>query len=185
MTLDGNTSPYYGGGIFNNLSSPTLDNVTFSGNSANLGGGGYFNNSGTPKFANVTLSGNSAKVGGGISSAVPITQTNTIVANSPSGGNCGMALGGVENLSSDNICGFGVGRDNVNIMLSPLGDHGGLTPTHGPMLGSPAIDYGTDTGCTSTDQRGDPRPVGLRCDVGAVERQAVDVGDIFLPLVTR
>ena len=184
VTLNGNTSPYYGG-IFNNLGLSTLTNATLSGNSATLAGGGIFNNSGTPRLTNVTLSGNSAEVIGGISSAAPISLTNTIVANSPSGGNCSAALGGIENLSSDNTCGFGAGRDNVDILLAPLGNYRGPTLTHLPIPGSPAIDYGTDIGCPSTDQRGLPRPAGLRCDVGAVERQVVDVGSLYLPLILK
>jgi len=184
ITLSANSSLYYGG-IFNNLGLSTLTNVTLSGDSATLAGGGIFNNSGTPRLTNVTLSGNSAEVGGSISSAAPISLTNTIVANSPSSGNCSAALGGAENLSSDNTCGFGAGRDNVDVLLSPLGNYGGPTLTQLPIPGSPAIDYGIDIGCPSTDQRGLPRPAGLRCDVGAVERQAVDAGSVYEPLILR
>ena len=186
-----------GGGLYNFNGSATLTDVILSGNQAS-GEGGVYNlgtlilisdtlsgNSGTPRLTNVTLSGNSAEVIGGISSAAPISLTNTIVANSPSGGNCSAALGGIENLSSDNTCGFGAGRDNVDILLAPLGNYGGPTLTHLPIPGSPAIDYGTDIGCPSTDQRGLPRPAGLRCDVGAVERQVVDVGSLYLPLILK
>ena len=186
-----------GGGLYNFNGSATLTDVILSGNQAS-GEGGVYNlgtlilisdtlsgNSGTPRLTNVTLSGNSAEVIGGISSAAPISLTNTIVANSPSGGNCSAALGGIENLSSDNTCGFGAGRDNVDILLAPLGNYRGPTLTHLPIPGSPAIDYGTDIGCPSTDQRGLPRPAGLRCDVGAVERQVVDVGSLYLPLILK
>jgi hypothetical protein len=187
-----------GGGLYNFNGSATLTDVILSGNQASGEGGGVYNlgtlilisdtlsgNSGTPRLTNVTLSGNSAEVIGGISSAAPISLTNTIVANSPSGGNCSAALGGIENLSSDNTCGFGAGRDNVDILLAPLGNYRGPTLTHLPIPGSPAIDYGTDIGCPSTDQRGLPRPAGLRCDVGAVERQVVDVGSLYLPLILK
>jgi hypothetical protein len=56
-----------GGGMFNNYSSPTLTNVTFSGNSATNTGGGMFNhNDSSPILTNVTFSGNSAGAGGGM-----------------------------------------------------------------------------------------------------------------------
>ena len=51
--------------------------------------------------------------------------------------------------------------------LSPLGDHGGPTPTHFPLPGSPAIDA-VDSACKGRDQRGVPRPAEL-CDAGSVE----------------
>ena len=67
-------------------------------------------------------------------------------------------------------------------MLGPLGDFGGLTPTHLLLAGSPAIDHGktTPTGllsfhCDAADQRGVARPfdgdatAGALCDIGATE----------------
>ncbi|WP_313917707.1 choice-of-anchor Q domain-containing protein [Tahibacter sp.] len=57
--------------------------------------------------------------------------------------------------------------------LSPVGDHGGPTPTAIPMPGSRLIDVvscATFSGeLVSADQRGFPRPWGRRCDIGAVE----------------
>jgi len=37
------------------------------------------------------------------------------------------------------------------------------------------------TYCPPTDQRGEPRPIGAACDLGAFERWA----ELFLPLVRR
>jgi hypothetical protein len=71
------------------------------------------------------------------------------------------------------------------VKLAPLGNYGGPSLTHIPLPGSPALDNGTDTGCPSTDQRGKPRPVGLACDVGAVERQTIDFPFLYLPLIVR
>jgi len=61
------TYPYdCGGGMFNNRSSPSLTNVTFSSNSASYGGGGMSNwHSSSPSLTNVTFSSNSASYGGG------------------------------------------------------------------------------------------------------------------------
>jgi hypothetical protein len=58
------------------------------------------------------------------------------------------------------------------------GDAHFIAPQNGH--GSPAIDFGTNTGCPSTDQPGAHRPIGTTCDVGAVE-----VGYLFLPLILR
>ena len=52
--------------MYNDTSSPTLTNVTFSGNSATSDGGGMYNYaSSSPTLTNVTFSGNSATDYGG------------------------------------------------------------------------------------------------------------------------
>ena len=58
-------------------------------------------------------------------------------------------------------------------MLGPLAQNGGYTPTHALLVGSPAIDAGTNTGCPATDQRGisRPQPAGGTCDIGAYESE--------------
>ena len=53
-------------------------------------------------------------------------------------------------------------------MLGPLAENGGLTPTHALIPASPAIDTAQGS-CPSTDQRGEARPSGLACDIGAFE----------------
>ncbi len=186
VTLSGNSSggaggTYGGGGIYNYSGTATLANVTLSGNSAFQTGGGIYNYSGTALLTNVTLSDNSATQGGsgGIRNDGTATLTNTIVANSV-GGNCNTTISGSSNLSSDNTCGFGAGRDNVAAMLGPLANNGGATKTHALLPGSPAIDFGTDAGCPYTDQRGASRPIGAHCDVGAYE-----AGYLFLPLILK
>ena len=49
-----------GGGMYNNGSSPTLSNVTFSGNTTDGGGGGMANEYAAPMLNAVTFSGNTA-----------------------------------------------------------------------------------------------------------------------------
>ena len=56
---------------------------------------------------------------------------------------------------------------NVNPLLDPLANNGGLTQTHALLSGSPAIDAST-TG-EATDQRGVTRPQGTNYDIGAFE----------------
>ena len=56
--------------------------------------------------------------------------------------------------------------------LGSLQNNGGPTQTYLPQPGSPLIDADTSANCSggfATDQRGDPRPFGVGCDIGAVE----------------
>ncbi len=200
MTLNNITfarnAAVYGAGLELFLGTHTLTNVTFSGNSASTSGGGIYNARATLTVINVTLAGNSSATGetGGIENIgggpdPHLNLKNVLLAAGAAGSNCGFSIlpdSSAFNLSSDNSCSFGSGRDNVNVMLAPLGNYGGSTQTHIPLPGSPAIDFGTNTGCPSTDQRGLPRPIGLACDVGAVERQVIDFSAfLFLPLIER
>lgn len=177
VTLAGNSADA-GGGILNYRATATLTNVTLSGNSAVRGGGFdnyYF---GIATLANVTFANNTATTAGGIHNEEEhhpqLYLTNVLLVNGTSGANCRFDTQPASsnlNLSSDNSCSFGAGRDGMNVMLGPLANNGGLTPTHLPALNplSPAIDNGTPNGAPATDQRGIPRPQGAAFDVGAVE----------------
>ena len=164
-----------------------ISNSTLSGNGATGAGGGISNAGGTVTINNSTLSGNTTRNssgGGGISNVGTATLQNTIVANSPRGGNCyGAMTSDGYNLSSDGTCTFSNTGDlnNAHPKLGTLGNYGGPTQTIPLLSGSPAIDAGNPSGCTDnqghllkTDQRGQPRPdkedtVG--CDMGAYESQ--------------
>ena len=62
-----NGSDTFGGGMYNDGSSPTLRNCTFTGNTAQYGGGMYNANSGSPTLTNCTFTENAAShEGGGI-----------------------------------------------------------------------------------------------------------------------
>ena len=123
--------------------------------------------------------------------------TNTIVANSPTGGNCNNWSGsltqltsGGHNLSSDLSCTLTGTADanGFNPLLTGLGHYGGPTEVHLPKLGSPAIDQATSIGTTIFDQRHLIRPRGAGYDIGAVERQPDDydlVPKVFLPAALR
>ena len=85
--------------------------------------------------------------------------------------------------SPGDTCGFDQGTDLVNITegqldLEPLADNGGPTETHALGNGSVAINQIPVVDCVdaegaplTTDQRGEPRPGGTMCDVGAFEVQ--------------
>ncbi|MBI5296809.1 MAG: S-layer homology domain-containing protein [Chloroflexi bacterium] len=180
VTFIGN-SALTGGGMANNwYSSPTLTNVTFSGNSA-IYGGGMANDTSSPTLTNVTFSGNAGTTaGGGMSNqASSPTLKNVIIANSIGSGDCS---GSLNPASANNLiestgsfaCGLTNGT-NGNIigsdpLLGALGNYGGFTPTFPLLPGSPAIDAGNATACTTgSDQRG-VSYVGT-CDIGAFESQ--------------
>jgi hypothetical protein len=55
-----------GGGMFNDASSPTVTNCTFSGNSTTAGGGGLFSFNGSPTVIDCTFAFNSAANGNAI-----------------------------------------------------------------------------------------------------------------------
>ncbi|MGH3054507.1 MAG: choice-of-anchor Q domain-containing protein, partial [Gaiellaceae bacterium] len=177
VTLSDN-SAIYGAGYNTFLGTHTFTNVTLSGNSAESGSGIY-NSRGTMTLTNVTLAGNSGsngRVGGivnvGGGPAPHLKMKNVAFALGTTGRNCEFETAPDSsefNLSDDNTCNFGAGRDNVNLLLGPLADNGGFTKTHLPGPGSAAIGNGTNAGCPSTDQRGVPRPQGLFCEVGSVE----------------
>jgi hypothetical protein len=182
-----------GGGI-TNFGTVTISNSTLSGNHVSIvvcftcqSDGGGIANGGTVTINNSTLSGNGATgTGGGIynSSGSAAALQNSIVANSPLGGNCsGTMTSNGYNLSSDGTCNFnGLGDlNNTDPKLGPLQNNGGPTQTQALLRGSPAIDAGNPSGCTDghghllkTDQRGKPRPDkedSSGCDMGAYERQ--------------
>ena len=77
--------------------------------------------------------------------------------------------------SPGNTCGFDQGTDRARVTegqlnLGPLQDNGGPTETHALLPGSVAIDVIPADMCEVTeDQRGEPRPGGTMCDVGAFE----------------
>jgi len=77
----------------------------------------------------------------------------------------------------------------VDPQLSPLENSIGPTQVEEPARGSPEVDAGQTPNCTddhgaviTVDQRGVPRSMGGRCDIGAVEDFPVV---IFLPAVKR
>ena len=64
---EGDASPHQnGGGMYNDRSSPTLKNVTFTGNSAVDGGGMYNGPGSSPALSNVAFEDNEADLGGGM-----------------------------------------------------------------------------------------------------------------------
>jgi hypothetical protein len=167
-TFSGNSGAF-GGGI-STIGALTVTNSTFSDNSAQIYGGGIENNFGTLTVTNSTFSDNrGAFRGGSIANFGPLTLRNTIVANSPSGGNCANFVSLTDdggNLDTDGTC---VGTMSPDPLLGPLQNNGGPTQTLAIPMASPAFGGANVANCPATDQRGLIRPQFLFCDIGAYE----------------
>ena len=184
-----------GGAIYTTGLEPTLTqtitNSTFSGNSAATVGGAIFS-SRSQTITNSTFSGNSAPAGanGGAiwQDEQTLNFTNTIIANSPLGGDCvsvSTIVTNINNLVEDGSCATnGVGFQTGDPNLGSLASNGGSTQTFALLAGSKAINAGDDTTCNAApvggfDQRGVARPNGDHCDIGAYE-----YADASAPIVT-
>ncbi len=184
VTFSLNTALYWGGAIFNDGgsdgdSSPTIRNSTFSLNGAGLNGGAIANlGIGQPEIKNVILWADLAVWDPTTpeiynAGAIPNISYSVVGASGGSGAGWNTALG------TD-----GGGNLDVNPRLGALRNNGGITQTMALIAGSPAIDAGTNPGCTTTDQRGLPRPIDGNldgtaiCDIGAVEYQGHLFADV-------
>ena len=92
-------------------------------------------------------------------------------------GGATVASGGYNMESPGNTCGLDQPSDQVNVSaddlkLGELANNGGPTETHALGEGSVAVDQIPADMCeVDADQRGEPRPAGDGCDVGAFEVQ--------------
>jgi CSLREA domain-containing protein len=190
-----------GGGI-DTFGFLRLANVTVSGNRAQDIGGGIRIYAFDQELDGVTIVGNSAGLrGGGIHvetetcpSSDPFCRIDFVIRRSIVAGNQAPRFRdcyGFESAqNTHNVFGieedFGCNHGPTDVAgtvaspldprLTPLGDHGGPTPTHALLADSPAVDLGPAAGCAAADQRGRMRPADgdqdgtASCDAGAVER---------------
>jgi len=183
------------GGIYNG-GTLTVINSTVSRNTARgNGNGGGLVNQGTMLVTNSTISGNTAAgAGGGIDDIIGATLNNTIVAGNQAGVAANSDFFGSVLAGNNNLIGIGystlgltnlifgnqVGTTNNSIkpLLSALDNYGGPTGTMALLPLSPAFDKGSSSVAVdgqgnplTTDQRGDPRVVNGKVDIGAYQTQ--------------
>jgi CSLREA domain-containing protein len=177
-TFEGNQAE--SGGALQANSNVSIQNTTLYNNQAGQQGGGVLS-LGNMHLQNTTFFANGASNGGGFKNGDPAKVTsihNTIIAGSPSGGNCSgltPASNMGNNIDSGTTCDWG--SDNGSLSdtdpaLMPLADNGGPTKTMALKPGSPAINgvvYNAQNSCPPKDQRGVDRPQDLVCDIGAFE----------------
>ncbi|TFH30181.1 MAG: hypothetical protein E4H00_05565 [Myxococcales bacterium] len=165
-----------GGGILNS-GTLTIANSTVSGNTSPFIDectGSGISNWGTLTIANSTVSGPPAPP-----CLIRNSGTLTIKSSVVDGGCEGdIASNGYNIESPGDTCGFDPDRTDLvnvstdNLKLGELADNGGPTMTHALGAGSVAIDVIPADMCeVDEDQRGEPRPGGTMCDVGAFEVQ--------------
>lgn len=194
-TVSGNNANTGAGGGIGNTDILTMTNCTLSGNSAGQGGGIYAA-TGSIYLRNVTISGNTATDGGGIanvsSTSFPdsglLSDNSVIAANTATTGpdisgefvsNLGYNFIGSPKdavITSKLVDQIGTAAIPLKPYLGTLADNGGPTLTINPLVGSPLIDTGPSgvagpATFPDTDQRGVPRPIGAKSDIGAVEYQ--------------
>jgi hypothetical protein len=174
----------FGGGALFNTATLDIGLSTFSGNTAaGEGGGAIRQTDGTATISFTTIAGNQATAGSGggvLRDGGTINATSTIfgsnvAALNPDFSGVLSSLAGynlVANISGTVFSGTTTGNvTGVPANLGALANNGGTTLTHLPALGSPAINAGNPNSaiCPILDQRGQTRPQGGRCDIGAVE----------------
>lgn len=189
-SFSSNTSEKNGGAVYVDGGNVAISSSAFSGNSAKLSDGAIDGSAGNLEILNSTISGNMADTGAGIYlSGAEATLThltvvdnrarfvtggvymetgkarlrNSIVYGNGAAEDClGHLDMSVGNFSGDGSCSSGA-RGNPN-----LGELVGAPARH-PLYGdSPAIDAADASFCPAIDQVGAKRPIGERCDSGAL-----------------
>lgn len=167
-----------GGGI-HSRGDRKLVGSTFTDNEARCQTGGLLVSSGTVQLQRSLVSGN--RTWDLPQFPIPGAEINSQPMYRPLGG---LVVGDDYNLIGQNVdagtVGFTPGATDVvpgvgvDAIVLALADNGGGTLTHALTALSPALDASpNDACCPATDQRGNPRPVGPACDVGAFEGTAV------------
>jgi hypothetical protein len=173
-----------GGGIFNS-GTLTLSHSTVARNRTNVGG-----------VSDIGISPPGVSgVGAGIYNEGQVTLHNTLVGANDAPGDGNDLYGWIDSMDYNLIASvdgytmtgaLGHSWFNVAPHVAELDDNGGATPTHVIQPNSPAVNHGTCTDIHGEpvllDQRGEPRPQGNACDIGAYE---ADSRVLFQPVIWR
>jgi hypothetical protein len=207
-TVNSNASWSYGGAIYQYHGSLKVLNSTFQGNNASIFGGAVDLYGASAGFWNVSIFGNacpSSGCGGGVRAegGTTLTISSSVIFGNESVshddvGDCGdstVVSNGYNLVYDMSTCAIAGATSSAFPNLMPLANNGGLTLTSMPGPSSAAIDAGPPAGCLddlaaplTVDQRGVKRPIGAKCDLGAVEVEpkgdangdgSVNVNDIF------
>jgi len=166
-TLSYNTAPGgNGGGIYKyyySLPCINVVNTTIFKNSATTGGGIYNDGSYSGNFAELRMAIVAGNTGGDcVSRGAQISAQYSLIQDSDPSRTCGLTTVGTNLIGVD---------PKLELDLRDLRAPGlwGGRLVHLPLPDSPVINAGTNTDCPSQDQLGFPRPLGDRCDIGAIE----------------
>ncbi len=179
-TISGNSAAESGGGLrafFRNEVS--IVNSTLADNSAQVWGGNLAMREPTFSLSNSIITGGEAPMAADIintNNGVNTFLGRNLVGDSRSTTEESLAFFPPITLPTSLILATSDGTQPAALddILLPLADNGGSTPTHALAMNSPAIDIGDNTICAAEpinnlDQRGEPRPIGEACDIGAYE----------------
>lgn len=169
----------HGGGVYIDSGTLSVTSGTIAGNSS-VGGAGGTGGSPTPNGTpGMGTAGGIDNNGGTVILADTILATNTVTTSDQD------VQGAIQsngyNLIQHPTGGTFTGNTATDLVgvdprLGPLVNNGGPTQTRALLAGSPAINAGdpnySATGFDATDQRGFPRIVDGRVDIGAFEVQA-------------
>jgi len=176
----------HGAGVEVDDGAATCVNSTIADN----GGAGLRADKGTLRSANCTITGNRG-AGIELSQGESVVRNTILVANLRACDGTISSLG--YNLVDETSCAFS-GPGDVQTddpRLGALAQNGGPTETIAPTGGSKAIEGGDPAGCAdpasdgmlTVDQRGQRRPAGMRCDIGAFETPTVVTGTVVNRIV--
>jgi hypothetical protein len=202
-TFAGNHGARLGGALFCWVCELTVESSTFAGNSALAGGALYLLDT-RATVAHSTIAANTADgAAGGMHAQktslgfpdAPVVLRHAVVGDnaapaapdlqSDTGARYEIAWSLVESTTGATVVDLGGNRFGVDPQLAPLAANGGPTPTMLPLPTSPAINAGDPAFAPppATDQRGLPRVLAARIDMGAVEVQLapLDVPVLGLP----
>ena len=192
-----------GGAIASSGGSVELVNATITTNTA-TNGAGLDISGGSVSLLHVTITANAASNSAGglrLTGSATAGITNTIIAGNTASASSPDVSGRFSPTSishdlignPDGATGFTHGNNGnlvgtqaapLDPQLGPLSDNTGLTLTHDPLFGSPAVDAADNTAAPSKDQRGIDRPQNgdlnpaAVVDIGAVERFFGTIGGV-------